>query len=230
MERYEIYFNGSSGKEHGVFLPEYPEISQPEKRYETYSIPGRDGELISNDDSIDNIEISCVFSVIDKNFNNRIHDVKKWLRGTGKLRFSDSPEYFYEVLVINYDSLERELRKYGQFSVNFVCYPYEFLEDGQIAYAPENLIYNPNDLCKPIYKITGEGNYTLTVNGKTVTANVGQNLTIDTRNMIAYRSDGTLMNTSITGKYEDLWIPSGDISINISGGVLTVIPQWGFRP
>lgn len=230
MDRYEIYYNGSSGLEHGVFLPEYPSISQPEKNYETYSVPGRNGELISTSESVGNVEIECVFSVVDRNFDNRIRDLKKWLRGTGKLRFSGSPEYFYEVLVIDYNSLEQELRRYGQFTATFTCYPYEFKDDGQREYAPENLIYNPNDLCKPIYKITGEGNYTLKVNGKTVTANVGQNLTIDTRNMIAYRSDGTLMNTSITGKYDDLWIPNGDISIQISGGSLVVIPQWGFQP
>lgn len=228
LDRFEIIYNGSSAADHGVFLPEYPEISQPEKRYETYTIPGRDGALISNDDSVGNITVNCIFSILDKLFVERIRDIKHWLRGTGKLSFSDSLDLFYEVLVIDYGELERELRRYGQFSVSFTCYPYEFLTNGQKVFS--NLAYNPYDLCKPIYKITGEGNYTLTVNGKTIAANVGQNLTIDSRNMIAYREDGTLMNTSITGKYEDLWIPHGNVNISISGGTLSIIPQWGYRP
>ena len=36
--------------------------------------------------------------------------------------------------------------------------------------------YNPYDMSKPEYKITGEGLCTLTVNGKTMKANVGQSL------------------------------------------------------
>ena len=228
LDRFEIVYNGASGASYGVFLPDYPEISHPEKRYETFSVPGRDGDLISDDNSIGNITVKCTFAVIDKLFQKRIRDIKRWLRGTGKLSFSDSLETFYEVLIIDYNELERELRKYGQFSVTFTCYPYEFLKSGQKTFS--TISFNPYDLCKPIYKIVGEGNYTLTVNGKTITANVGQNLTIDSRNMIAYREDGTLMNTAISGRYEDLWLPHGDTSISISGGQLSIIPQWGYKP
>ena len=149
-------------------------------------------------------------------------------RGDSYDRLVRQLETFYEVLIIDYNELERELRKYGQFSVTFTCYPYEFLKSGQKTFS--TISFNPYDLCKPIYKIVGEGNYTLTVNGKTITANVGQNLTIDSRNMIAYREDGTLMNTAISGRYEDLWLPHGDTSISISGGQLSIIPQWGYKP
>lgn len=58
---------------------------------------------------------------------------------------------------------------------------------------------------------------TLTVNGNTMTANVGQNLTIDTDRMIAYRSDGTLNNTQVTGNYEDMYLLNGENEISFSG-------------
>lgn len=57
LDRFEIVYNGASGASYGVFLPDYPEISQPEKRYETFSVPGRDGDLISDDNSIGNITV-----------------------------------------------------------------------------------------------------------------------------------------------------------------------------
>ena len=71
-----------------------------------------------------------------------------------------------------------------------------------------------------------EGMCTLTVNGNTMTANVGQNLTIDTDRMIAYRSDGTLNNTQVTGNYEDMYLLNGENEISFSGGELKVIPNW----
>ena len=63
LDRFEIVYNGASGASHGVFLPDYPEISQPEKRYETFSVPGRDGDLISDDNSIGNITVKCTFAL-----------------------------------------------------------------------------------------------------------------------------------------------------------------------
>ena len=60
-----------------------------------------------------------------------------------------------------------------------------------------------------------------------MTANVGQNLTIDTDLMIAYRQDGTLQNTAITGDYEDLYLLPGENVINITSGFnLSVSPKW----
>lgn len=79
----------------------------------------------------------------------------------------------------------------------------------------------------PVYKITGEGNCTLTINGHPVTANVAQNLTIDTDKMVAYREDGTLQNTSVTGDYEDMYLWPGQNAITLTEGfTLTVIPNW----
>ena len=71
---------------------------------------------------------------------------------------------------------------------------------------------------------------TLMVNGNEMTANVGQNLTIDTDLMMAYRQDGTLQNTAVTGDYEDLYLVPGDNVINITSGFdLKIIPNWGYE-
>lgn len=68
---------------------------------------------------------------------------------------------------------------------------------------------------------------TLTVNGKKVTANVGQNLTIDTELMMAYREDGTIQNTALTGDYEELFLQPGDNTITFSSGfIVSIVPRW----
>lgn len=59
--------------------------------------------------------------------------------------------------------------------------------------------------------------------------NVGQNLTIDTDRQLAYRSDGTLNNTAVTGNYEDLVLVEGDNKVTITDGFdLKVIPYWRY--
>ena len=59
-----------------------------------------------------------------------------------------------------------------------------------------------------------------------MTANVAENLTIDTDRMIAYRSDGTLSNTKVSGNYEDLYLKPGENKIEFTGGTLAVVPNW----
>ena len=89
--------------------------------------------------------------------------------------------------------------------------------------------YNPYDMSKPEYKITGEGLCALTVNGKTMKANVGQNLTINTELMLSYREDGAIMNSSVTGEYKDLYLKPGENRISVSSGFsITIKPNWRY--
>ena len=66
----------------------------------------------------------------------------------------------------------------------------------------------------------------LTVNGKTMTADVGQKITIDTDRELAYRKD-KLSNTAVSGKYDDLYLQEGENEITITEGFdLKIIPNW----
>ena len=103
----------------------------------------------------------------------------------------------------------------------------KYLINGMNEYDISEINKNPYLMSKPIYKIKGEGICTISVNGKTVKANVGQNLTIDTELMIAYREDGTMNNTAITGDYESLYLPEGDLSVTATSGFdVKIIPNW----
>ena len=65
------------------------------------------------------------------------------------------------------------------------------------------------------------------MNGNVFTADVGQNVTIDTDRMIAYREDGELVNTSVTGDYEVLYLQHGKNTLSATSGfTVQVIPGW----
>lgn len=227
--RYSIQYKNRTSNSLGIFLYDYPEFSGAEKNYDEQSVAGRLGNLVGKDISKSNLEINCTFSVLHPSFMAEIREIKRWLSGTGELILSDSPEIYYEVLKANYGSIERELRHYGRFTVTFVCTPFEYLTEGKRECDPREVLFNPYCVCRPIYKIKGEGVCTLTVNGNTMSANIGQNLTIDTERMMSYRTDGELQNTSVTGEYESMYLKEGENEITITAGFdMKIVPNWGY--
>lgn len=226
FEKYDIEYNNATAKGHGVYLYDYAQFSGAEKSYQTSAVGGRLGELVGTDDYKSNLIIQCTFGIISTQFMSHVTVLKRWLKGTGKLIISDHQDVFYKVWKVDYGDIERELRKFGQFTVSFTCTPYQFEKDGLIPVS--DIDYNPYDLCRPIYTITGTGAFTLTVNGNEMTGTVNGSITIDTERMVSYNADGVSQNNVVTGNYEELYIPHGDVSVSVSGGTLSIIPQWGY--
>ena len=224
--KYDIEYNNETGKGHGVILYDYAMFSGAEKSYQISAVGGRLGELVGMDDYKSNLVIQCTFGIISPQFMSHVTVLKRWLKGSGTLVISDHQNVFYKVWKVDYGDIERELRKFGQFTVSFTCTPYQFEKDGLIPVS--DIDYNPYDLCRPIYTITGTGAFTLTVNGNEMTGTVNGSITIDTERMVSYNADGVSQNNVVTGNYEELYIPHGDVSVSVSGGTLSIIPQWGY--
>ncbi|MFR1698801.1 MAG: hypothetical protein ACLSU9_11055 [Anaerovoracaceae bacterium] len=231
MRPYIIQFNHHTSDDFGVVLYSYEIYSGGQKNYTTTAVAGRLGQLVSQDVYKSNLVIGVTFSILSYEFMAKICQLKEWLKGTGNLTFSDNADCFYKVLKINYGNIERDTRNYGRFTVSFECVPYEFLKNGTILINQStNILRNPYSASRPIYKITGEGNCELNVNGNAMIANVGQNLTINTELMIAYREDGEVQNATVTGDYEKLYLSEGENILKITEGFeLKIIPNWGYE-
>lgn len=227
-----LYFNDRRCEEMGIYLHDIPSISVSNSDYSSQAIAGKRGYLITNHESVDNITIECTFGILDRNQYHIFRKIKKWLQGTGVLHLTETPDSYYEVVYIERGDIERQLKKFSTFTVKFICYPYEFSIDGKYKYkAVEGKLVNLYDECMPEYLITGEGMCTLEVNGNKIVANVGQNMTIDTRRLMAYRTDnGENTNTNVTGDYTLLRLIEGNNSISITEGFeLEIIPHWGWK-
>lgn len=226
---YDLEFNGVTAGSLGVKVAYRPDMPTPEKRIEQIEIPGRDGSLIETDGAYDDIaiEVEMNFVIARELWGAQFRRVKQWLADTGNLKFEDDQGFFYKIKNVVIDTTERTVREAGEFTVSFLADPYTYVDSGQREMTAAEVAFNDYSLAKPTYKITGEGVCTLTVNGNAMTANVGQNLTIDTDLMIAYRADGTTQNTEVTGDYDGLWLPPGENSVSITSGFnLTIIPNW----
>ena len=227
---FDIEYGGIAADSLEVKISERPHIPTPKKRYKSISIPGRSGDLIEADGEYEDIEIPIKMNFIadPEEGGMKYRKIKKWLlSGANVLVFSDDASVFFKVKNVSIDDIGRVAKVGWTFKALFLCDPYTYLLDGIREYNVEELIYNPYEVAHPIYKIAGEGTCSITVNGKVITVNVGQNMTIDTDRMLAYREDGTLINTSITGEYEDMYLVEGENIIRVSKGFkITVIPNW----
>lgn len=228
---YDLEFNGTTASSLGVKVSYRPDMPSPEKNIEEIAIPGRDGALIEWDGTYADIdiEVDMNFIISPDDWGYMFRQVKRWLSKTGNLRFSDDPEYFYKVKNITINTTERTVREAGEFTAVFRCDPYIYAKAGINEMNLSEAAYNPGAIAKPVYKIKGEGLCRLTVNGKTFSINVGQNATIDTDLMLAYRQDGKTMNADVTGDYANLWLQEGENTLSASANsTVTVIPNWRY--
>lgn len=227
---YDILFNNRSCRDFGILPVKRPNVQTPSKEVETIQIPGRSGILIVDHKRYEPIVLNVEFNFAarEEQWNKIFRSAKRWLLdGKGRLEFSDDADYFYQVYFVRIEDGERETRRIGRFTASFTCDPYMYLKRGLREYDVKEVAFNPYDTAHPIYKIKGEGVCVVSVNGKEMRANIGQNLTIDTELMMSYREDRTLQNTVVTGDYENLYLKAGDNTISISKGFgVKVIPNW----
>lgn len=223
-----IRFNNISSRNYNLIMTEHPIVQSSNEKVNMHSVNGRLGSLIEHTGIRDNIKITCTFTTVKGVPFEKIREAKRWLRGTGHLSITDNYDTFYEVQFIECGDMERQYKQHGRFNVVFYCLPYEFTYSGLSYITPGASLHNPYDECMPIYKIAGEGICVLTVNGKSFEMNVGQNVTIDTALMLAYRTDENL-NATVKGNYEDLYLKSGNNTISITDGFeLIISPRWGY--
>lgn len=255
---YGVTFNGERCERYGLLPMHRPNIPAPVRRISRKEVSGRDGILVESDGCHLAVEIQISFNFMNApdRWAETFRGARKWLRGSGELEFSDDPEYFRKVYYCEIQSTERVSRKIGKFDANFVCHPAEFVKAGQQRLFPDQVDYNPYSVSHPIYYISGDGECTLTVNGKVFTMTVYDNMVIDTDRWISYREydraayllthDGSplLVETGVPlilshgregdtndqetyGDYTDLYLLEGENTFSITAGfTLEIMPNW----
>lgn len=227
----DIQYNNVLASDLKIYMKGKPTIPAAQEEVKEVSIPGRDGALAIHKKSYKSTSIQIEFNYIGRvdQWGERWRAAKKWLSATnGELKFSDDPEIFYKICRVEVGENSKKGERIGDFSAVFITKDgLSYLESGKEEIKLEDKIYNPGMFSKPIYRITGEGVCTLMVNGKEFTANISQNLTIDAEKMIAYREDGSLVNASVKGDYEDLYLQAGENILSITDGFeCKIIPRW----
>jgi phage-related protein len=240
-----MYYNGDivykniSSASFPLIITEPPQVIPSEKKCDIYDIPGMNGELVSSMMYRGNAQVRVKFALVPDGgtsaYRSALRQILPWLSGNGELVIGDDPDAFYEVQKVEIESDDRYVLKYGELSVLFTVYPYQFLESGKSWISSPSTLQNNYDESRPVYSLSGSGHGTLTVNTKVMTfsLNLSNSLYIDTRRMITYDSNNNNRSQSISGDYDDLMFNPGinNISISSAGDLnisaFRVQPNWG---
>lgn len=233
-----IYFNGKSCADYGIFVESFPDREWPEKVISAYTIPGRSGDVVIDEETYSNVDRSYNVAILVKpgsSFQASAAAVSKWLHsGHGYCRLEDSyePEVYRMAYYKEGASLTSLLRQGGRVSLTFNCKPQRYLKDGEkaIAISSETTLMNLTDYpSRPLLRIHGDGDGLVVVGGTTITlTGITEYIDIDCDNQICYKDDLLIGNKVEFSTLDYPFLAPGDNVISFTGGVSSVIitPRW----
>lgn len=215
--RYFI-FNDINSFSKGVILKSHPIITSPALRGEAVIIEGRSGSLHYNQKVYDTFirTIECI--LIDPNTD--IREISKWLKGEGKLIFSNELDKFYKVNIINQIDFTNIADKIHVFPLIVEFQPFAYsVEEKNVTITESKEIIIPKSTATiyPKIKVYGNGNGTITFNNKSqVLYDITEYIELDSELEIAYKKYEN-KNSSVYGEY--LTLEPGKNEISLLGNI-----------
>ena len=231
-----IFFNGVSSEELGIVVEHPPNYEIAKRRYETIQVPGRNSDIIIDNNCFDNVDRTYDIAIGQEGgdftvFASRMAD---WLSsGSGYCRLEDTyePDYYKMAVMSDPGEIINILQQAGRTTVTFNRRPERFLKMGErfVDVYDGSILTNPTKyVAKPIIELSGSGNGSLTVGQRTIEIrNVVDGFIIDSELQEAY-SDGINQNGNVIATDGLPILDAGENVISYSGGIKSVkiSPRW----
>lgn len=229
--------NGVSSETHHIYIQTRPDIIAPSRRVKFEQAFGRDGDIPFDDGVFDNTESTWELLLLGDISNRHINREKLFRMFNSETyvkiqHYYDEGKYYYGMLsdTITFTN-KRILGEHQIATLHLTLKPYkEFVDSPTLQITRGQSIKNPSNYTSlPRFKITGNGDCTLTVNGKPfVIKNIVGHIWIDCDLEYAYKEGSTLVNENskvYTSAYPKLKEGSNVISWT---GTFTVQlePRW----
>ena len=204
-----------------------PEKISPKRRDETFTVPGRHGNLTTTDGAFESYIRSTEFIVKDK---KKIDEICAHFKGSGWLIFSSEPDRKYKARVANQIEFSHIIRRFKRFVVEFEIQPfgYDVFEQTLVKTAPFSLFNIGTVDSEPLITIFGTGNITLYVNNQSISLKeIAGSITIDSEMQNAYNGAAS-MNNKMSGNFPILSL--GENHITWLGNItkLEIRPNWRY--
>lgn len=231
-----LMFRGHSSLEFSLLITEKGSYKGASRDISYTSVPGRSGDLITDNGRYKNIDIPYKFSLLNDSelsFAEITHKIKGWLLSeAGYFHLWDSYDSKYFRLASYSDevNIEQELHDTGTLSLTFNCKPQKYSLEGEntVILTAAGSLYNTEFFpSAPYIKIVGSGTITLTVNNNSFTfTDINEYIEIDSEIMNAYKGI-VAQNNKMTGSGFPTFLP-GNNTIAWTGNVerLEIIPRW----
>lgn len=228
MRNYIILNGINSNTLTGLLISKLPPITKPKQRTQTEEIDGRDGDIVTT------LGYGAYDKTIDiglyGNFN--IEDIMTYFNSKGTVTFSNEEDKYYNYQIVDQIDFDRLIR-FRTAKVKMHVQPFKYssvegIRTFNITNQQQITINNSgNYTAKPLISITGSGTINLSVNGyEVLVIELGETattITIDTANMEAYNQNTSqLMNRSVTGDYDNLYLNAGNNTISWTGTITQI--------
>ena len=240
----EIVFNGVSSTSLGLVVERVPNMDRPERKYDRYSVPGRNGDIFVMQDAWENVEQSYDIwweDSISATVAEGGYTLSEWLFGTSDyatLTDDFDPDHYRKAVFLGPYDVENTMQKLGRARITFDCDPRRFLNSGlnwiNINSGAYTYITNPTPfVAKPVVELedsTATGHQIKVENGADasaliIAAGVGSFIADSSRESITY-SDGTPAFASVSGTYPTLWPGENELIIYGYFDSAKIQPNW----
>lgn len=230
-----IVYGGEASTDYGIVVSEAPTFEKPKKRVNVFNVQGRNGSVIIEDGSFDDVTRNYKVWVAKDRFEELpeiVDAVSSWLYSkSGYVRLEDSfePDVYRLAYYVGGQEVTNKLLQYGTTTLTFTCRPERFLKDAEReqTFSNGSKINNPTRYAsKPLIHIEGSGSVSVSINGVTMTATITDYINIDCERMNAYRLPSENMNDKISGSFP--LIQPGMNTIATTGTIssLTIVPRF----
>ena len=128
-------FNGKKSSDFDVWASGLNIFHSPERRIERIQVPGRNGELLIEDGSFENVELEFKDCFIPRHFRENFTNLSNYLNrqnGYQRLELSWLPDEYR--LAAFHGDIEASMKNWngmGKFDLTFNCKPQRFLKSGE---------------------------------------------------------------------------------------------------
>ena len=239
-----IIFNGRSSKDCRIEVETPPKYSVPRREYEVVHVPGRNGDLIHDNKSYENVtaEYEVSIAVPDHaSYPHTMAKVEEWLhQESGYLRLEDSyDDDCYRMAYYDEENqIENFMNKAGKFTITFNCKPGRWLKGGEKVVhigTSGQVLVNPTEYnSDPLIQVHGSGNGYFHFGNYVVIINtITDGMIIDSDLMDVYALSGDeIINLNGDVEFEPVdefpKLSPGSNAIYFSGGIrsLDIVPRW----
>lgn len=228
-------FDGVSTLDYGMLINGSGVFESPEPDLEYVQIPGRNGNLIYDNNRFENIDVSYspVFAVRD--FRARAKAFQAWLlshRGYYRLEDSYQPDYFRMASVR--EAIEVQdiawVNNAGALSVTFDCKPQLYLKSGETVttLTASGSVTNPTAYTAlPLLNVYGTGTLTVGSVSIVIESHSYTYAVIDCETQDCYYGANNLNPKITIGDYFPTF-PSGSTTITLGDGItkVEITPRW----
>ena len=230
-----VVFNGISSQDLHIQVQTEPSYDFPEKDYEVTHVPGRNGDIVIDQGSWQNVsrKYNLAMDAGKISYTEVASKLVQWLHSaSGYARLEDSyePDFYRMAMYKDSGSISNIFNKAGQIEVEFTCKPQRYFKSGEAAdiFVASSEYRNPTDFpAKPLIKIHGSGSGVVGIGTYTVTINdIIDGMIVDSEQQDTYKDQINCNSKVSITEYPKL--VSGNNSISISGGVtsIEIIPRW----